>query len=406
MSTVFTTLYHQLYLSYLEARKNKRNTHNQLKFELDFESNLYQLTTEILNGSYTPKPCIAFMVYKPVQREIFAADFADRVVHHLLYRCLFSKYINPFLIADSYSCRKGKGTLYGARRVDYFIRSCTKNYTKQAYILKLDVAGYFMNIKHAVLYNKVLQFLNPTDFYFGLEFSTIDFLLQKTIFTNVAAHCIVKGNKEDWNGLPKEKSLFDKPSGIGLPIGNLTSQIFGNVYLNDLDHYIKTDLKFNYYGRYVDDMVFIHQEKEVLNNAIPIVEKQLNNICLRLHPKKIYLQECRKGVLFLGHYIKPYRRYISKRTKANFYAAINKINFMLQASFKVPWQTMKNIRALLNSYLGTLQHVNSYYLIKSVVQKLSSKFYYFFGFTKNYSKAYIKIAYWQWHYSQTFRCIN
>ena len=150
------TLTEQLYFSYLDARKNKRNTLNQLTFELDLEHNLCVLATQIYTNTYQPKPAIAFMVYKPVQREIFAADFADRVVHHLIYRCLFHKYIDPFFINDSYSCRKGKGTLYGVKRATHFIRSCTQNYAQDAYILKLDISGYFMNIGHDILYNKVL----------------------------------------------------------------------------------------------------------------------------------------------------------------------------------------------------------------------------------------------------------
>lgn len=126
----------QLYFSYLDARKNKRNMHNQLAFELDLEHNLCTLAAQIYTNSYQPKPAIAFIVNKPVQREIFAADFADRVVHHLIYRCLYHKHVDPFFIKDSYSCRKGKGTRYGVKRATHFIRSCTQNYTHEAYILK------------------------------------------------------------------------------------------------------------------------------------------------------------------------------------------------------------------------------------------------------------------------------
>ena len=399
-------LYYQLYLSYLEARKNKRNTNNQLAFEIDVETKLYALAEQIQNRTYTPKSSIAFMVYKPVQREIFAADFADRVVHHLIYRCIYQEHIDPFLIPDSYSCRKGKGTLHGTKRLNYFIKSCTKNYTQDAYILKLDIKGYFMNISHSILYNKVIQFLNPKSRYLGIEYATLNFLLKQTIFTNVALNCRIKGSLSNWKTLPKDKSLFTKPKGIGLPIGNLTSQIFGNIYLNSLDHFIKQNLNIHYYGRYVDDMVFVHKDKNVLKNAITLIHGELDKVGLTIHPKKIYLQHYSKGALFLGHYIKPYRSYISNRTKNNFYNAIKEINSLVAASFKIEWITMKQIRAVLNSYLGTLSHAKTHNLIIKALQQLNSKFHYFFGFTKNYSKTYIKTDYWQWHYSLAYPFIN
>ena len=148
-------------------------------------------------------------------------------------------------------------------------------------------------------------------------------------------------------------------------------------------------------------MIFMDKDKEKLISIIPKVQAQLNLVGLKIHPKKIYLQHYTKGVLFLGHFIKPYRGYISNRTKANFYDAIKKVNTMILASFKVEWNIMKDIRTILNSFLGTLSHAKCYHLITKALQKLNSKFYYFFGFTKNYSKTYIKIEYWQWHYTQT-----
>ena len=391
----------QLYFSYLDARKNKRNTHNQLAFELDLEHNLCTLAAQIYTNSYQPKPAIAFIVNKPVQREIFAADFADRVVHHLIYRCLYHKHVDPFFIKDSYSCRKGKGTLYGVKRATHFIRSCTQNYTQDAYILKLDISGYFMNMSHNLLYNKVMAFITKKE-YLGIPSKTLILLLRKTIFADVASNCHIKGSKSEWVGLPKDKSLFNKPSGIGLPIGNLTSQIFGNIYLNQLDHYIKNTLQIEYYGRYVDDMIFVHKNKTVLKKIIPKIQVQLDIVGLTIHPKKMYLQHYTKGVLFLGHYIKPYRAYISNRTKANFYKAIPTINHLITTSFQITWETMTKVRALLNAYLGTLSHAKCYNLIVKTLQNLDSKFYYFFGFTKNYSKTYIKKDYWLWHYTQTY----
>ncbi len=245
----------RLFEAYYRARKGKRNTLNQLKFEIDYEHNLLQLAGEIKRRQYTPKPCIAFIVNKPVKREIFAADFRDRVVHHLLHGC-----INPIvegkLIHDTYSCRKGKGTLYGVKRIDTFIRSCSRNYQRDAYILKLDVTGYFRNMRHDILWEKVQKILSGRkSAYGGLSRELIDYLLHRIIHTHAADNCRVKCSQAEWKGLPKSKSLFHVEVGCGLPIGNLTSQLFGNIFLNDFDHFVKHRLAVKYYGRYVDDMV-------------------------------------------------------------------------------------------------------------------------------------------------------
>ena len=131
-----------LFYAYYDARKNKRNTINQLKFELDFESSLINLSEEITARNYSPQRSICFMVHRPVKREIFAADFRDRVVHHLIYNYIAPVFEKTF-INDAYSCRVGKGTHYGIKRIDHFIRSCSQNYQHDCYILKLDIKGYF-----------------------------------------------------------------------------------------------------------------------------------------------------------------------------------------------------------------------------------------------------------------------
>lgn len=203
--------------------------------------------------------------------------------------------IEKTFIHDSYSCRQNKGSLYGIKRASKFIRSATDNYQKQAFILKLDVQGYFTHIKHEVIYQKVLKILDRDKTYNGLSFELVDYLLQKTIFNEVTQNCTLKGSKKDWQGLPKDKSLFGNAKGVGLPIGNLTSQMFGNLYLNDLDHFIKHTLKIKYYGRYVDDMLFVHKDKDYLKSIISKIELKIGQIGLKLHPKKIYLQPYQYG---------------------------------------------------------------------------------------------------------------
>ena len=131
--------------AYYSCRRNKRNTMNALSFEVDYESELMALRDEINSGCYVPGRSVAFVVDKPVQREIFAADFRDRVVHHLIINKLNPLFERAF-IYDSYACRVGKGTLFGINRLDTFIRRCSQNYSRDCYVLKLDIRGFFMHI--------------------------------------------------------------------------------------------------------------------------------------------------------------------------------------------------------------------------------------------------------------------
>ncbi len=182
------------------------------------------------------------------------------------------------------------------------------------------------------------------------------FLLKKIIFHQPIVDCLIQGAGNDWKDLPKSKSLFYARPGCGLPIGNLTSQLFGNVYLSDFDHFVKGTLKIRYYGRYVDDMIFVHQDKEILKTVILEIKKYLRQkLKLELHPNKIYLQHFSRGVKFLGVIIKPYRLYISNRIKGNFYWKIKKFDDKRQRNNLSQAEVEKFI-AVVNSYFGLFGH--------------------------------------------------
>jgi RNA-directed DNA polymerase len=403
----FEQLLYQLHLSYLQARKNKRNTHNQLAFELNQETNLYALAKAIYKQKYTPKPCIAFIIQKPVMREIFAADFTDRVIHHFIYRCIYP-IIDSKLIHDTYSCRVGKGTLFGINRAKGFMRSCSQDFTKDTYFLKLDIEAYFMNMNHDILFEKVLSMLPKNKINFlGISRETLIYLIRQTIFNNVTENCRIKGNKSDWLGLPPSKSLFNYPNNTGLPIGNLTSQVFGNVYMNDFDYFVKKELKLSYYGRYVDDMLFFHNEKSFLESIIPQLSNfLLSHLKLKVHPNKIVLKSIDEGIPFLGLIIKPHCSYVGNRTKNNFYSAIQEINKIMAVVPQFTWQQLCDIRATLNSYLGYMQHANSFNLRKAMLGKLIKRFYNFYFVEKNFKKVIINEDFWQWHFSPNYQFTN
>jgi len=356
----------ELFEAYFNCRSNKRNTANALAFEVDYESNLVKLCEEINNGTYQIGRSIAFIVDKPVKREIFAADFRDRVVHHLIFNKL-----NPFFekqfINDSYSCRVGKGTHFGIQRIDKFIRQCSANYTKDCYILKLDLQGFFMSINKNILFAKLKHFIQQK--YHASDKNMIIELCRKVIFNDSTQNCIIKGKRSDWYALPDTKSLFHSKPNCGLPIGNLTSQVFANFYMDSFDHYVKHDLKTRYYGRYVDDFVIVHESKEYLKNLIAKLTDYLHsNLQATIHPKKIYLQHYSKGVQFLGTVILPNRIYIASRTKGNFYNAIE-IQNEIARNHKPTKEEQHIFQSSMNSYLGIMKHYKTYKLRKVMIFK-------------------------------------
>ncbi len=342
-----------LFRAYYEARVNKRNTINQLKFELNLEQNLYQLANDISKRTYNLSPSIAFIVFEPTVREIFAASFRDRVVHHLIF-----DYINPFwerrFITDSYSCRKGRGTHYGHKRIKRFLRAVSDNYTREAWILKLDILGYFMHMRRQTVWEKCLAGLQKqmlaND---GETKDTLAYLMHKVIFADPTQNVIIKGNWDDWQTLPTSKSLFWAETGCGFPIGNLTSQLFSNIYLHELDLFVKHQLGFKFYGRYVDDFVLMHQDRYKLVVARAAIDQFLRQrLGLTLHPKKYYLQPYQRGVSFLGGKIKPYCILPGQRLVGKFKLA-RKLNYA--HSQPQSWQ----------SYVGHLRQFASWRLQES-----------------------------------------
>jgi len=356
----------ELFQSYISCRRLKRSTANAVAFEIDYESNLVTLCEEINNGTYQPGRSITFIVERPVKREIFAADFRDRVVHHLIIGKLNFLFEEEF-IHDSYACRISKGTHFGIQRINRFIRQCSQNYSQDCYILKLDIKGFFMRIDKKILFEKLKVFIDEK--YKEQDKNLVIELCRKVIFYDPTKECIIKGKQKNWHGLPYDKSLFHTHKNCGLPIGNLTSQIFANFYMNSFDHFIKHDLGIRYYGRYVDDFVIVHPDKEHLKSLIPRIKSFLElRLGLTLHPNKIYLQHYTKGVKYLGAVIKPHRIYIANRTKGNFYEAIERLN-LIAMDHKPTKEEKDHFLSSMNSYLGIMKHYKTYRLRKHIIIK-------------------------------------
>jgi len=223
----------------------------------------------------------AFCVTRPKIREVFAADFRDRIIHHLLMRRLEHLFESIFA-EDSYNCRKGKGTEYGVQRSAYFA-----NKYSNGWVLICDLKGFFMSINKQLLWLKLKEFIISS--YHEDDVEDVLWLVKKVVLHKPQNKCVKKGNLELWNKLDKNKSLFTNNQDCGLAIGILTSQIFANFYLLAFDLYKRDTLKVEG-GRYVDDDDTFHQYKEFLLELLPKYRTFLKQeLGIYLHPKKVYL---------------------------------------------------------------------------------------------------------------------
>ena len=349
------------------ARKEKLGTCDEHSFEEYWIENLVGLRDSILEYRYKPSASVAFVIFDPMVREIFAAPFRDRVVHHFLYNMQAGWWDRRF-IYDAYSCREKKGTLFGVQRAQRFMQKVTDNYTKKAYIVKLDIRGYFMSLPRAKLYERVRwgldrQFEEVINDRMGHQIYKIcAFLWRRVLYDDPASKAWKRGPLINWDPgiLPREKSLFCQPPRQGIVIGNLTSQLVSNIYLDQLDRYIFCDLGYRNYGRYVDDFFIMVPSEEYgrLRNDVAKIEKFLKKeLGLTLHKKKRYYQEVKRGMNFLGARVYPHCLYPSDRLQKKFRQAATGLMY--------GYKDMESIIA----YLGIMLHLDANKLEKEVFDK-------------------------------------
>lgn len=296
----------ELVQAYFDCRQHKRNKSSALTFELNLERNLVQLYKELSAGEYRIGKSICFVITRPKPREVWAADFRDRIVHHLLYNKIAPRFERTFIV-DSCACIKGRGTLYAAERLEAKIRSATQNWSLPAFYAKADLANFFVSISKPILFSLIEKRVTER---FWLE------LTRQIIFHDPRQSYVMRGNRNIIKKVPEHKRLTNQPAELGLPIGNLSSQFFANIYLNELDQFAKHTLRAKHYIRYVDDFVLLHESPQWLNNSISQIDEFLQtNLAARLNPSKTIIQPIARGVDFVGQVIKPWRRTIRRKTK-------------------------------------------------------------------------------------------
>lgn len=369
--------------AYYDCRRNKRKTASALVYEMDYESKLIALRDRINTRTYAPGKSICFVVTRPRYREVFAASFEDRIVHHyiaLRLEPLFEQAFCPY----TYNCRKGKGQLYGTNVLRQQIIECSDNYTTDCYIMKLDLRGFFMSIDKKILARLIDSFVDET--YQGDDKDDLRYLCQIVILHEPEKNCERHSPASYWNHLPANKSLFTNGEGKGVAIGNLFAQLFANFLLNSLDWLVE-ELGLTYHGRYVDDFYMIHRDKMVLLNAVPRIREKLSELGLELNERKFYFQHYTKGVEFTGSILKPNRVYTCNRTITNFIAAVRRLN-----KAKDLRQAEHAVNSI-NSYLGLLRHNNEYNTRKRVLKMIESQAYEYVYIKKNYRILALKNKY-------------
>lgn len=375
----------EIYKAYFECRKNKRGSNSAMEFEINYEEKCIELCRRVNDRTYQPAKSIAFIVTKPRYREVFAADFSDRVLHHFADGKLRPLLEEQF-IDKTCNNRVNKGASAFVKYLKNDIIEASANYTQDCFVAKMDIQGFFMSVSKPLLTRRILAFIDER--YSGKDREDVKWLVAKIVNDNPEKHCILRSPSSLWNRLDKNKSLFWVNDDLGLPIGNLPSQLLTTFYLDEFDHYVTESLGFKHYGRYVDDFYIVHNDKYAILESIPLIREKLKEVGLTLHPRKFYIQHYSKGVELVGSVIKPGRAYVHNRTVYNAMQAIRKFN-----QIGNPEPHVEEFAAVLNSYLGFMKHVESYNMRKKIVQEIASPWWKYIYASAHYYKIAVKKEY-------------
>ena len=300
-----------LFDAWTEFKKDKNNKKDVAEFEIGLEDHVFELHDDLKNGIYKHGAYFSFFVNDPKRRHIHKAPVRDRLLHHAVHRIIEPPW-NKAFIFDSWSSRITKGTHAAVRRLQDLALRLSHNYTRTLWVLKLDVKKFFDSVDHEILLN---------------------ILARKT----------------------SDKRLMDLLREIiesfhpGLPLGSLTSQLFANIYLNELDQFIKNGLGIKGYVRYTDDFVLLGKKKEALIDCLEKIQTFLHHqLHLTIHPKKLILKTYASGIDYLGYVCFPCHRIVRTKTKRRMLKRVNEKNFA--------------------SYNGILSHCRSYALRKALVE--------------------------------------
>lgn len=324
-----------LYSAWKEFSKGKRSKEDVANFELNLENNLFKLHEDLISNLWQPDSYVSFFVQDPKVRKIHKASVRDRVLYQALCRSLYQVFDSSF-IYDIYSSINYKGTHAGVIRLEELSRKISSNHIRPGFVLKCDIRKFFDSIDHEILFD----------------------LISKKVRNKKLLHLI-------WQTIDS----FHYTKGKGLPLGNVTSQLFANIYMNKFDQFIKHTIKAKYYIRYCDDFIILHKSKDFLESLVFIIfDFLLRELKIELHPRKVEIRKIIQGVDFLGYVVKPNYRVLRTNTKNRIISKLEKSKNLLDLDLI----SNKKFDAILASYLGVLSHCRSRY-IKDKIEDIISQ---------------------------------
>ncbi len=361
--------------AYDDCCKHKKMSSQCVMYRLSWHLDLLNLAYEIQSRTYRPTTSICFVVTRPKLREVFAANFRDRIVQHWLCLRLEPLFEQRFVEQGnvSFNCRTGFGTLACVKQIAKNTKFLSANYSQEAWFGQFDVQGFFMSIDCEVLLKYLLPFIKEKWSYwkgtpFENDLDLVLWLTEVVVRHRPQDDCIRKGNIKLWDDLPHNKSLFYAKPMKGLPIGNLTSQLFANFYMSvfDAEAVAEARKRGALYVRFVDDFAFVCRTKEDAKYFRQWSRRRLRVLLkIRMHPDKVYIQEVKKGIKIVGSVVKPGRTYLINRTVANFIEAVRELDDLCDIDHKGPTTIEeglaieKKVKSI-NSYMGFLVHNQSY----------------------------------------------
>lgn len=323
-----------LFSAWEQFKKGKGDKKDVLMFEHDLERNIFDLSRDLKRMTYEHGSYHEFVIHDPKVRNVCKATVRDRVVHHAVFDVL-TKIFEPTFIANSFSCRIGKGTHKGVEALERMLREESLNHTRPCHVLKCDVRKFFDTIDHQILLGMLSLRIKDERFMW---------LLRQILSSYQTGY----------------SSLFE-PKGV--PIGNLTSQAFANIYMGAFDSYMKQTLKVGHYARYTDDFVIVSTDRGYLESLIELIKFFLKErLALDLHPKKVTIRKSSQGVDFLGYIALPHARLIRKRTRKRM---MQKLRGKVR-DLEKGLATENHITRSFQSYLGILSHADAHKLSKEV----------------------------------------
>jgi len=323
-----------LFVAWDIFKSEKRNKADVMNFEQKVEQYIFQLHRDLRNKIYKHGPYTGFYITDPKRRHIHKATVRDRVLHHAIFKML-NPIFEPGFIADSFSCRIGKGTHRGVGRLAQMLRAVSRNGTRECYALKCDVRKFFDSIDHEILLAILARRIKDPEV----------MQLLKEIVDSFES------------GRP---DLFHAR---GVPIGNLTSQLFANVYMNEFDQFVKQELKIKHYVRYTDDFILVSSDKAGLEKLLAPIEQFLQEkLKLGLHPDKVEIIKYHKGVDFLGYVQFPHHRLMREKSKQRMFRKIRHAYYFYRNGAIEDAE----MNAVLQSYLGALKHADAHRLSKTL----------------------------------------